>query len=73
MDEREEGKICFAASFQCPKSKMYWEDTLFVEASNLMAGDVLGSCGIFVYVCACNSYSVLKGFLKHGKRLLLNL
>lgn len=52
---------------------MYWEDTLFVEASNLMAGDVLGSCGIFVYVCACNSYSVLKGFLKHGKRLLLNL
>lgn len=38
-----------------------------------MAGDVLGSCGIFVYGCVCSCYSVLKGFLKHGKQLLLNL
>lgn len=47
----------------------------FVEVSNLMAGDVLGSSGIFVYGCVylCNSCSVWKGFLKHGICLLLNL
>ena len=45
-----------------------------MEASNLMAGDVLGS-GIFVYGCVyvSNSCSILKGFLKRGIRLLLNL
>lgn len=48
---------------------------LFVEVSNLMASDVLGSGGTVVYGCVYvyNSYGVLKRFLKHGVHLLLNL